>query len=87
MAHCESESRRCWIRNTDSYRPFLDQLTGGIADLAGQYGDKTNKYVVTREAIKKYGNKDSGEDIIRRDILHLETRMKQPRTVTGDGMW
>ena len=87
MAHCESESRRCRLRNTESYRAFLNQLTGGIADLGGTFTDKTNRYVVTRDAIEKYGSKKPREDVIHRDLLAFESRSKQKRRCAGKRFW
>ena len=56
--HSESQGRKCEIRNTAEFRPFLDQLTAGIADLVGVHEDQTNRYVVTKTAIEKYGDED-----------------------------
>jgi hypothetical protein len=93
VAHCESESRRCYLRYTDKFRPFLDQLTAGIADLDGQWGDKTNRYVVTREAVEKYGSKDSRIDAAYRDRMAYDAKlksepvMKQCPMIIGDSTY
>lgn len=55
-AHSESQGRRCEIRNTAEFRPFLDQLTAGIADVEGIHDDQTNRYIVTDEAVYQYGD-------------------------------
>lgn len=54
-AHSESETNRCSIRHSDNYRVYLDQLTGGMADVVGKNDDKTIKYDVSTEAIIKFG--------------------------------
>ena len=59
--HAESQGRRCVIRDTSEYRPFVDQLTDGIADLEGVHDDMTNRYAVTDVAIRRYGDEDSQE--------------------------
>lgn len=60
--HSESQGRRCEIRNTTEFKEFFGQLTAGIADVVGHHEDQTNKYVVTDEAVYKYG--DSAMKII-----------------------
>lgn len=54
--HSESQGRRCEIRNTSEFRPFFDQLTAGIADVEGIHDDQTNRYIITKEAVEKYGD-------------------------------
>lgn len=63
--HTESQGRRCVIRDTTEYRPFVDQLTGGIADLEGVHDDMTNRYIVTKWAIDLYGDPDNQERAMR----------------------
>lgn len=82
--HAESQGRRCVIRDTSEYRPFVDQLTGGIADLQGVYDDMTNRYVVTDVAIRRYGDEDSQE----RAMWALEQqRMREIGEKEGSGHW
>ncbi|GKT58511.1 DNA polymerase subunit alpha B [Colletotrichum tofieldiae] len=54
-AHSESETNRCYIRNSENYRNYLDQLTGGMADVVDKNRDGTVKYEVSTEAIIKFG--------------------------------
>ncbi|KAL2880927.1 hypothetical protein SGCOL_003577 [Colletotrichum sp. CLE4] len=53
-AHSESESTRCSIRKSENYRSYLDQLTGGMADLGVKHEDGTIKYEVSTEAVIKF---------------------------------
>ncbi|OHF02811.1 C2H2 type zinc finger containing protein [Colletotrichum orchidophilum] len=53
-AHSESESTRCSIRKSENYRSYLDQLTGGMADVGEKHGDGTIKYEVSTEAVIKF---------------------------------
>ena len=48
--HAESEGVRCNIRETESYRVFLDQLTAGMVDTKEKHEDGTLKYEVSKEA-------------------------------------
>ncbi|KAK2019803.1 C2H2 type zinc finger-containing protein [Colletotrichum eremochloae] len=54
-AHSESETSRCSIRHSENYRNYLDQLTGGMADVNDKHRDGTVKYEVSTEAIIKFG--------------------------------
>ncbi|KAI8298265.1 DNA polymerase alpha primase associated subunit [Colletotrichum sp. SAR11_240] len=54
-AHSESETNRCQIRYSENYRVYLDQLTGGMADVVGKNEDNTIRYEVSTEAIIKFG--------------------------------
>ncbi|SPN98968.1 uncharacterized protein DNG_02007 [Cephalotrichum gorgonifer] len=71
--HAESQGRRCDIRNTTEFRPFIDQLTSGIADVEGVFEDQTNRYVVTEEALYRYGD----EEIRGRAIKALEEHQRR----------
>ncbi|KAF9892479.1 hypothetical protein FE257_001588 [Aspergillus nanangensis] len=44
VAHCESGSNRCDIANTNKYGQMIDELTGGVVQLAGYNPDGTIKY-------------------------------------------
>ncbi|KAL2760447.1 hypothetical protein ACRALDRAFT_2024427 [Sodiomyces alcalophilus JCM 7366] len=49
-AHAESQSKRCSIRFSEHYRPFIDQLTAGVVDAVGLHEDNTVKYEVSKDA-------------------------------------
>ncbi|KAK1982673.1 C2H2 type zinc finger-containing protein [Colletotrichum cereale] len=68
-AHSESETSRCSIRHSGNYRKYLDQLTGGMADVNNKHQDGTVKYEVSTEAIIKFGPqqaKKATEDFIEK---------------------
>ncbi|KAK1599451.1 C2H2 type zinc finger-containing protein [Colletotrichum navitas] len=68
-AHSESETDRCSIRHSENYRNYLDQLTGGMADVNDKHRDGTVKYEVSTEAIIKFGTqqaKKATEDYIEK---------------------
>lgn len=82
--HAESQGRKCAIRDTTEYRPFVDQLTGGIADLEGVHEDMTNRYVVTRWAVDEYGDEEGYE----RAVGALERqRRREIGEKEGVGYW
>lgn len=54
MAHAESQSVRCRIRETDGYRQFMDQATAGILDTTEKHADGTEKYAVPDEARERF---------------------------------
>ncbi|TEA18231.1 hypothetical protein C8034_v011431 [Colletotrichum sidae] len=56
VAHAESQSTRCSIRHSENFRIFMDQLTGGVADVTGKNPDSTPKYEVSNEALIKYAS-------------------------------
>ncbi|OHW91598.1 DNA polymerase alpha subunit b [Colletotrichum incanum] len=58
-AHSESETNRCSIRHSENYRNYLDQLTGGMADVNDKNRDGTVKYEVSTEAIIKFGTQQA----------------------------
>ncbi|ROT43691.1 hypothetical protein SODALDRAFT_327894, partial [Sodiomyces alkalinus F11] len=49
-AHAESQSKRCNLRFSQHYRPFIDQLTAGVVDAVGVHEDSTVKYEVSKDA-------------------------------------
>ncbi len=44
IQHCESPSVRCSIRKCDGYHETIDQLTGGLIGIKGNFPDGTIKY-------------------------------------------
>ncbi|KAF9881116.1 C2H2 finger domain-containing protein [Colletotrichum karsti] len=82
-AHSESETNRCQIRYSENYRVFLDQLTGGMADVTGINQDKTIQYQVSNEAVIKFGNtrhaKKAVENFMEQeDAERQEMRSRNP---------
>lgn len=53
--HSEAENSRCRIHLAEDYRPYTDQLTGGIIDTQGMHSDDTRRYVVPESALEKFG--------------------------------
>ena len=45
VAHCESPSKRCNIRNTANYNQILREITGGLIGAEGHHIDGSVKYV------------------------------------------
>lgn len=45
VAHCESPSKRCNIRNTANYNQVLREITGGLIGTEGHHIDGSVKYV------------------------------------------
>lgn len=60
--HAESQATRCRVRDTDEYRIFIDQLTGGLADVQGRHTDDTVRYTVPEEAAAAFGGGMSSEE-------------------------
>ncbi|KAL1882991.1 hypothetical protein VTK73DRAFT_513 [Phialemonium thermophilum] len=62
--HCESQGVRCNIRASDNFRPFLDQLTAGIADVRGVHDkDGTNRYVVPKDVSRTFDSKGAEQHV------------------------
>ncbi|KAJ4308000.1 hypothetical protein N0V84_012361 [Fusarium piperis] len=52
--HAEDSSVRCRVRETDTYGAFVDQLTGGMADVSlERHDDGTVKYEVSKNFHRK----------------------------------
>lgn len=81
-AHSESETNRCQIRYSENYRVYLDQLTGGMADVVGKNEDNTIRYEVSTEAIIKFGPqqaKKATEDLMaKQEAERQELRVRNP---------
>jgi hypothetical protein len=52
--HTEAEGGKCRVQKASEFRPFTDQLTGGIVDNVGYHEDLTQKYVVPEDAALKF---------------------------------
>lgn len=63
--HVESTGKRCRFRETDEYGTYIDQLTGGLVDVAiDGHEDGTVKYVVSEQfRPKAEGGKGKGKKI------------------------
>ncbi len=81
--HSESQSLRCGIRHTDEFRPFFDQLTGGVADVVGLHKDSTNRYEVTQEALIKFGTQGMREEHRVKKMEEFEEKDRARR----EGYW
>ncbi|KAI6244978.1 hypothetical protein HI914_07228 [Erysiphe necator] len=51
--HCESQSLRCKIRDSDSYEQMVDIMTSGFATITGRLPDNTVKYSTTKSVRTK----------------------------------
>ncbi|KAK3940720.1 hypothetical protein QBC46DRAFT_260245 [Diplogelasinospora grovesii] len=66
--HTESEATKCFMRHTEGYRPFIDQLTAGVVDVVDddKNDDGSLKYTVPKEAHKVFNprlrNTPQGEE-------------------------
>lgn len=52
VQHCESQSVRCHLRDSEEYEQFLDTLTGGLVGIEGRHVDLTVSYAVPADAAK-----------------------------------
>jgi len=55
LAHAESNKSRCGIKSHPGWRHFVDQITGGLIDVAGRDSAGNYNYVVSPEAMALYG--------------------------------
>ncbi|KAM7212557.1 hypothetical protein V8F06_012054 [Rhypophila decipiens] len=87
--HAESQANKCNVRETDEYRQFMDQLSGGIVDTAEKHADGTNKYTVPEDAVRAFGPQQLWEraqkakqDRLERELERLKNYV--PENVNWD---
>ncbi|KAK7749953.1 hypothetical protein SLS53_000535 [Cytospora paraplurivora] len=54
-AHVESQSQKCYMRQSKVYNIFLHQLTLGMAEVGGSHGDFMQKYQLQKEFLEDFG--------------------------------
>jgi len=74
--HAEAEGSKCRAHEADEFRPFTDQLTGGIVDTVGVHSeDLTRKYIISEDAMSRFASKTPGE--LMRKRLDEEERRRE----------
>ncbi|OBR11768.1 C2H2 type zinc finger protein [Colletotrichum higginsianum IMI 349063] len=84
-AHSESETNRCSIRHSENYRNYLDQLTGGMADVADWHRDGTVKYEVSTEAVIKFGTEQAKK--ATNDFIAKQEANQQESWARNNPIW
>lgn len=54
VAHCETGSRRCDINTSDLFGQIMDEMTGGVVQVAGYHEDGSLKYEAGELELERY---------------------------------
>lgn len=71
VAHCESTSQKCMIRETKDYAALMDQLTAGMVDVSLEaLEDGSKRYEIPESAKVAFGRggglkKGKGKEVVK----------------------
>lgn len=86
-AHVESQSQKCYMRQSKMYNIFLDQLTLGMAEVGGSHSDFMQKYQLQEGFLENFGPQKTTyghEQVYGSQCLDgYEPRDDQPRLTAG----
>lgn len=75
--HVEAEGSKCQIRQSESFRPFTDQLTGGVVDVVGIHDDETRKYTISEGIADNWGTGKTPETHVRQALEREQVRTRE----------
>jgi hypothetical protein len=85
-AHSEAEASKCKVQRATDYRPYTDQLTGGMVDLEGKHDDDTNRYKVSQNFVEKFSGKNANPvEQVRKRLAEEEEKRKKEREAYWQG--
>ncbi|ROW15517.1 hypothetical protein VPNG_02394 [Cytospora leucostoma] len=86
-AHVESQSQKCYMRQSKMYDIFLHQLTLGMAEVGGSHSDFMQKYQLQEGFLKQFGPQEStyGHEQVygSQGLDGSVPRDRQPRLTAG----